>query len=229
MIPLKDVNPREKIPFFTFVLIILNVLAFLFELSMGRHLNVFLGEFGVVPIRFVNNFLSFPFEISNYFPLISSMFLHGGFLHLAGNMLSLWIFGDNVEDKLGHFYYIIFYFLSGFGASISHIIFNISSQVPTIGASGAISGVMGAYFYFFPRAKVLTLIPIFFFFELIEIPAFIFLGLWFAIQIFSGALSFGISSASGIAWWAHIGGFIFGYLFARVFFSKRKRRVIYYL
>lgn len=229
MIPLKDLNPSEKIPFVTYIFIILNVLAFFVELLFSNNLGQFFREFGLIPYNFINNFLNTPFQLKNFIPFFSSLFLHGGFLHLVGNMLSLWIFGDNVEDKLGHFYYLIFYFLSGIGASISHIIFNFNSHIPTIGASGAIAGVMGAYFYFFPRAKVLTLIPIFFFFQLIEIPAFIFLGLWFAIQIFSGALSFASSSATGIAWWAHIGGFIFGYLFARIFFGKKKRRIIYYL
>jgi len=229
MIPLKDVNPREKFPFITYTIIFLNVLVFLFEISLGKNLEVFLNAFGVVPIRFVANFLEYPFDIFNFIPFFSSMFLHGGFLHLIGNMLSLWIFGDNVEDKMGHFFYLIFYFFSGIGASIAHIIFNLSSQIPTIGASGAIAGVMGAYFFFFPRARVLTLVPIFFFFQLIEIPAFIFLGLWFLLQFFSGALSFGMSSSGGVAWWAHIGGFIFGFLVARLFFYKKKRRVFYYL
>lgn len=225
MIPLKDVNPSVKVPFFTYILISFNVLIFIFELSLGENLVSFLKVFGVIPERFIHNFLNYPFDFSNYFPILTSLFLHGGFLHLLGNMLSLWIFGDNVEDKLGHFFYIIFYFLSGIGASIAHIIFNFSSQIPTIGASGAIAGVMGAYFYFFPRARVLTLIPIFFFIQIVEIPAFIFLGLWFALQIFSGALSFGVSSTGGVAWWAHIGGFIFGYLFALIFFRRKKYKL----
>ncbi|MEJ5165899.1 MAG: rhomboid family intramembrane serine protease [Thermoanaerobaculia bacterium] len=228
MIPLKDVNPREKTPFVTYFLIIANVLTFLFEISLGRGLEVFFKEFGVIPLKFVHNFLNYPFDLYNYIPLFTSLFLHGGFLHLAGNMLSLWIFGDNVEDRMGHFFYLFFYFLSGIGASLAHIITNFSSPIPTIGASGAISGVMGAYFYFFPRARVLTLVPIFFFIQLVEIPAFIFLGLWFFLQLFSGALSFG-GGSGGVAWWAHIGGFVFGYLIARIFFFKRKQRIIYYL
>lgn len=228
MIPLKDVNPREKTPFVTYFLIIVNILTFLFEISLGRGIEVFLKEFGVIPLKFVYNFLNYPFDFYNYLPLFTSLFLHGGFLHLLGNMLSLWIFGDNVEDKMGHFFYFLFYFISGIGASLAHIITNFSSPIPTIGASGAISGVMGAYFYFFPRARVLTLIPIFFFIQLVEIPAFIFLGLWFLIQLFSGALSFG-GGSGGVAWWAHIGGFIFGYLIARILFYRKKQRVIYYL
>lgn len=228
MIPLKDVNPREKTPYFTYFLIVANVLAFLFEISQGSGLEAFLKEFGVIPIKFIHNFLNTPFDFYSYIPLFTSLFLHGGLLHLLGNMLYLWIFGDNVEDKMGHFSYFLFYFLSGIGASLAHIITNYSSPIPTIGASGAISGVMGAYFYFFPRARVLTLVPIFFFIQMVEIPAFIFLGFWFVLQLFSGASSF-ISSSGGVAWWAHIGGFVFGYLFARILFFKKKTRNIYYL
>lgn len=229
MIPLRDVNPREKFPFVTYTIIFLNVLIFFYEISLGKNLENFFNNFGVVPLRFVRDLLSSPFDIFNFIPLFSSMFLHGGFLHLIGNMLSLWIFGDNVEDKMGHLFYLIFYFFSGIGASVAHILFNLSSPIPTIGASGAIAGVMGAYFFFFPRARVLTLIPIFFFFQLVEIPAFVFLGLWFFLQIFSGTLSLGSSSSGGVAWWAHIGGFIFGFLIARLLFFKKKKRVIYYL
>ncbi len=226
MIPLKDINPREKIPFFTYFLISINVLIFIFQLGLGDEIEKFFKIFGIIPNKFIYNFLNYPLNPLVYFPLFTSMFFHGGFLHLIGNMLSLWIFGDNVEDRMGHFSYILFYFISGLIASIAHIIFNLSSNIPTIGASGAIAGIMGAYFYFFPRARVLTLIPIFFFFQLVELPAFIFLGLWFAIQIFSGVLSIGFPSAGGVAWWAHIGGFIFGYLFAKLFFHRKKRRYI---
>ncbi len=226
MIPLKDINPREKIPFFTYLLISLNILIFIFQLGLGDEIEKFFRAFGLIPTKFIYSFLNYPTNPFVYLPLFTSMFLHGGFLHLIGNMLSLWIFGDNVEDKMGHFFYIIFYFISGLMASFAHIIFNSSSNIPTIGASGAIAGVMGAYFYFFPRARVLTLIPIFFFFQLVELPAFIFLGLWFAIQIFSGALSIGSPSAGGVAWWAHIGGFIFGYIFAKLFFHKQKKKYI---
>lgn len=230
MIPLRDINPREKFPFVTYTIIFLNILAFLYEISLGKNLEFFLRDFGIIPLRFVRNFLNYPFDISNFLPFLTSMFLHGGFWHLLGNMLSLWIFGDNVEDKMGHFFYLIFYFISGFGASFAHILFNISSPIPTIGASGAIAGVMGAYFFFFPGARVLTLVPVFFFFQLVEIPAFIFLGLWFLLQIFSGSLTLAAAPSGGVAWWAHIGGFIFGFIFARLFFyKKKKRRIIYYL
>lgn len=228
MIPLKDINPREKFPFFTYLIILLNVFIFLFEISKGSGIEEFFRYFGLIPKKFVYFFFSEPLNINIYIPFITSIFLHGGLLHLLGNMISLWIFGDNVEDKMGHFVFIFFYFFSGFFASFIHILFNFYSSVPTIGASGAIAGVMGSYFYFFPRARVLTILPLFFFFQIVEIPAFVFLGLWFLIQFFSGVLSLGIPSAGGIAWWAHIGGFLFGYIFSAVFF-KRKRRIIYYL
>jgi len=139
------------------------------------------------------------------------MFLHGGWLHLFGNMLYLWIFGDNVEDRLGHLRYLIFYLLSGIGASFVHIWLNPSSRLPTIGASGAIAGVMGAYFTLYPRARVITLLPFFFFFYLVEIPAFFFLGFWFILQFVSGSTALLTRLPhGGIAWWAHVGGFLFG-------------------
>ena len=143
------------------------------------------------------------------------MFLHGSFLHLLGNMWSLYIFGDNVEDRLGHFRYLMFYLLCGLASGVSHLVINWHSEIATIGASGAIAGVMGAYFVLYPQAKVLTLIPIFFFFHFVELPAFLFLGIWFLFQFMSAAAS--SSQAGGIAWWAHIGGFVFGIIFLKLF------------
>jgi membrane associated rhomboid family serine protease len=142
------------------------------------------------------------------------MFLHGGFFHLLGNMWFLYIFGDNVEDRLGHFRYLVFYLLCGLTSGISHLFLNWTSQIPTIGASGAIAGVMGAYFLLYPGAKVLTLVPIFFFLHFIEIPAFLFLGFWIFFQFFNAAFS---PQLGGIAWWAHIGGFFFGIIFLKLF------------
>src|SRR5204863_5588398 len=145
-------------------------------------------------------------------PFLTSMFLHGGWLHLIGNMWYLWIFGDNVEDRLGHFAYLIFYLLCGLGAGIVHTILNYQTVVPSVGASGAIAGVLGAYVVSYPGAKVLTLIPIFIFVQFIEIPALIVLGLWFVMQFFNGAAALATTSANGggVAWWAHVGGFIIG-------------------
>jgi len=215
MIPIRDTIRSKNYPVVNITIIILNVLFFIIELSKGEGLNRFIFIYGLVPARY-----SIP-SISSYFTLgqqllsfISFMFLHGGFLHLLGNMWSLYIFGDNVEDRLGHLRYLLFYLLCGFASGISHLFVNWNSQIPTIGASGAIAGVMGAYMILYPKSRILTLIPIFFFFQFIEIPAVFFLGIWFIFQFLSAA---GIGGQGGIAWWAHIGGFIFGIVFLRLF------------
>jgi len=153
-------------------------------------------------------------------PFFTSMFLHAGWLHLVGNMWFLWIFADNVEDILGHFNFLIFYIACGLAASFAHFIVNLNSAVPAVGASGAIAGVLGAYIVMFPRARVLTLVPIFIFLEVVEIPAFVFLGIWFIYQFFLGMMSVG-SYGAGVAFWAHIGGFIAGVLLLNIFLKKR--------
>ena len=215
MIPIRDTIRSETYPIINYVLIALNILAFLVEQSLGRNLNEFVFTYGLVPARY-----SVP-QISAYFTtaqqmiaFLTFMFLHGGFFHLLGNIWFLYIFGDNVEDRLGHFRYLAFYLLCGLASGISHLFLNWTSQIPTIGASGAIAGVMGAYFILYPRAKVLTLIPIFFFIQFVEIPAFLFLGFWIFFQFLSAAFS---AQAGGIAWWAHIGGFVFGIIFLKLF------------
>lgn len=191
------------------------------ELGMGPHLNLFFQYFGFIPYVFFQH----PWHI---LPLFTAMFLHGGLMHLFGNMLTLWIFGDNVEDTMGHGRYVIFYFTCGIFASLTHAIFNPSSTLPSIGASGAIAGVMGAYMIYFPHARVLTLVPIFFFLQLMEIPAFLFLGLWFFLQFFSGtlALTSTFYQAGGVAWWAHIGGFVAGIVLGMLFRRRDGRRII---
>ncbi len=216
MIPIRDTVRSETYPIVNNALIALNVFVFLIELSKGPGLNHFIYVYGLVPARY-----TVP-EISAYFTtgqqviaLFSFMFLHGGFFHLFGNMWFLYIFGDNVEDQLGHLRYLIFYIVCGLASGISHIALNWTSQVPTIGASGAIAGVMGAYFILFPRARVLTLVPLLIFFPFIEIPAFVFLGIWFLFQFMSAATY--SAQVAGIAWWAHIGGFIFGIIFLKLF------------
>ena len=185
-------------------------------------------KFGVVPLK-VSHYsqvsdLTF---ISTFFPFISSMFLHGGFIHLIGNMWFLWIFGDNIEDKLGHFKYLGFYILCGIIASSVHVFFNSQSKVPCIGASGAIAAVLGAYMITFPRARVVTIVPLFIFIQIIELPAIVVLGFWFVIQFFNGAISITSSaSGAGVAWWAHIGGFAAGiiiFYIIRIFFNKTDR------
>jgi membrane associated rhomboid family serine protease len=216
MIPIRDTIRSETYPIVNSCIIAVNILVFLVELSQGQRLDVFIKIYGLVPARY-----SIP-QVGEYFTtgqqvlsFLTFMFLHGGFLHLLGNMWSLYIFGDNVEDRLGHFRYLVFYLLCGLASGISHLVLNWQSLLPTIGASGAIAGVMGAYFILYPRAKVLTLVPIFFFFQFIELPAFLFLGIWFLFQFISAA---GASAqAGGIAWWAHIGGFVFGVIFLKLF------------
>jgi membrane associated rhomboid family serine protease len=215
LIPIRDTIRSETYPITNYVLIALNILAFFVEQSLGRNLNEFIFTYGLVPARY-----SIP-QISAHFTtgqqviaFLTFMFLHGGFFHLLGNMWFLYIFGDNVEDRLGHFRYLAFYLLCGLASGISHLFLNWTSQIPTIGASGAIAGVMGAYFILYPRAKVLTLVPIFFFLHFIKIPAFVFLGFWIFFQFLSAAFS---AQTGGIAWWAHIGGFIFGIIFLKLF------------
>jgi membrane associated rhomboid family serine protease len=215
LIPIRDTIRSETYPVINYVLIALNVMAFLIEQSMGRNLNEFIFTYGLVPARYSIAQISAHFTTDQQMiALLTFMFLHGGFFHLLGNMWFLYIFGDNVEDRLGHFRYLAFYLLCGLASGISHLFLNWTSQIPTIGASGAIAGVMGAYFILYPRAKVLTLVPIFFFLHFIEIPAFLFLGFWIFFQFLNAAFS---TQAGGIAWWAHIGGFIFGIIFLKLF------------
>jgi membrane associated rhomboid family serine protease len=213
MIPLRDNVPSSRFPAVTLGIIVLNVLAFLQELKLGRHVQDFLLEYGIVPARYtradVAQYFSLPEQIV---PFFTSMFLHGGWIHLLGNMWILWIFGDNVEDRLGRARYIGLYLAGGVAAALLHIYTNAGSLVPTLGASGAIAAVMGAYFRFYPQAKVETLVPPFFFGPTFVLPAVLFLGWWFLLQFFNGALSLGAHSErfSGVAWWAHVGGFLFG-------------------
>jgi membrane associated rhomboid family serine protease len=211
MIPLGDTIPSRTVPFINYLLIGLNVVVFFFELSLGRHLNEFIFNFGVVPARVVEALTTGYVRPAVFLPFITSMFLHGGWWHLIGNMLFLYIFGDNVEDMFGHIRYLLFYLVAGCAAAATQVYINSSSDVPMVGASGAIAGVLGAYVLMFPGARVVTLIPIFIFFQVVELPAFVFLGIWFLIQIFSGMMALGIGAdAGGVAWWAHIGGFVVG-------------------
>jgi membrane associated rhomboid family serine protease len=215
MIPLRDTIQAKNYPVINNVLIGINTLVFLIQLTKGQALNQFIFTYGLVPARY-----SVP-EVSSYFSFgqqafsfLSFMFLHGGFLHLLGNMWFLYIFGDNVEDRLGHLRYLIFYLLCGWISGLFHLFINWHSQIPTIGASGAIAGVMGAYFILYPKSRILTLIPIFIIPYFIEIPAFFFLGIWFLLQFLSVAWAKG---QGGIAWWAHIGGFIVGIIILKLF------------
>ena len=220
MIPLRDDNPSQRAPVITRLVIVANVLAFMVELSVGEARGEFLREWGVVPGRLFAAFTgetSLPVELMTVF---TSMFLHGGWLHLIGNMWFLWIFGDNVEDAIGSPGYLGFYLAAGAVAAGFHAALMPGSPVPTVGASGAIAGVLGAYAQAFPRARVLTLVPIFFFFQVVAIPALVLLGLWFLMQFLSASLSTG-GASGGVAWWAHIAGFVFGFI-AMAMFRRRR-------
>ncbi|MFC1856565.1 rhomboid family intramembrane serine protease [Thermodesulfobacteriota bacterium] len=216
MIPIRDTIPSKNYPIVNNILIGTNILIFLVELTLGQDLNQFIYTYGLVPARYtmpqVASYFSFGQQL---FSLVSFMFLHGGFWHILGNMWFLYIFGDNVEDRLGPLRYLFFYLGCGFLSGISHLLLNLHSDLPTIGASGAIAGVMGAYFILYPKAKILTLIPIIFIPWFIEIPAFFFLGIWFLLQFISAAGSH--ADIGGIAWWAHIGGFVFGIVLLKIF------------
>src|SRR4051794_5608146 len=215
MIPLRDVIPSRTTPYVTVTIIILNALAWLFEISMPReNLSVFLQVWGVVPAAFIP------------VTLVSSMFLHGSWSHVIGNMWYLWIFGDNVEDRLGHGRFIAFYLLCGIVASFGQIALDPGSTLPMIGASGAIAGVMGGYFVLYPQSRVLTLIPLIIIWEIIELPAIMLLGFWFLMQLFSaGAIAVTASTGAGsggVAFMAHVAGFVVG-MIGVLIFRKRQR------
>ncbi len=212
MIPLRDDNPTEITPIITVTTIVLCVLVFLYEVSLPAHNNeIFVYMYGAIP-AVVFGYVQLPPEFMNlpvYGTLLSSMFLHGGWMHLIGNMLYLWIFGNNIEDVMGHTKFVLFYAICGVVAALSHAFIDPESTIPMIGASGAISGVLGAYLMLFPRARVLVFIPIGFFSQMIYVPAAVVLGLWFLMQVFSGGMNVG-HEGGGVAFFAHIGGFIAG-------------------
>jgi membrane associated rhomboid family serine protease len=248
MIPLKDDAPRVGTPYVTYTLILLNTIIFLFELRIGpAGREVLFLRLGVVPafiqsVVLNNGYLTsqsirelldvapnfgqirYVTPAAAFLPVLTSMFLHGGWLHLIFNMWALWIFGDNVEDRLGHAWYLVFYLICGVAAALFHTLLNASSVMPTVGASGAIAGVMGAYFLLYPRARVLTLVPLFFVF-FVWLPAWVVLGYWFVAQFLSGAatsIAHSGNSAS-IAFWAHVGGFLTGMLLIKLFPSRARR------
>jgi membrane associated rhomboid family serine protease len=211
MIPLYDDLPRLRFPIINVLLIAANVVVFFHELSLGRHqTDAFMMMYGMVPSH-VGQALQSGTGIGLALqPLFTSMFIHSGWLHIIGNMWFLWIFGDNTEDALGHFGYLFFYLACGIAGGVTHVIANWGSNLPAVGASGAIAGVMGAYIILYPRARILTLIILVIFFFTVRLPAVVVIGVWFAIQFFSGIGSLGMTQAGGVAFWAHIGGFIFG-------------------
>jgi membrane associated rhomboid family serine protease len=217
-IPLKDDNPTFRFPFITIFLIGTNIFIFFYQIFSSQGLKYFILKMGVIPWAITH--LKSSILIADIFPpltLLSSMFIHAGFFHLFGNMLYLWIFGNNIEDFLGPIKFLIFYILSGIGATLTHIMFYPNSTKPMVGASGAIAGVLGAYLILYPYARVHTLVFLFFFIRIIPIPAGIILSLWFIIQVMN------VGFGGGIAWFAHIGGFLIGIILIKIFSKKRRK------
>ncbi|MBM4429101.1 MAG: rhomboid family intramembrane serine protease [Chloroflexi bacterium] len=217
MIPLRDINPRRRFPLVTIGLIGVNVAIFVYELLLPGQdaLNYFARNWGLVPAQLVQ------LQPRAILTVFTSMFLHGGLFHLGSNMLYLWIFGDNIESALGWFRFIVFYLLCGIGAALGQVLVDTRSMIPMIGASGAISGILGAYLILYPRAEVETLVFIGYFVRLVRMPALIVLGLWILLQLASGLLSLGIQATGGVAFFAHIGGFFTGVLLIGLFRRRR--------
>ena len=216
MIPLRDVIPSRTTPYVTVSLVVINALVFLYQLSLGDDINNFVFTYGLVPADF------------SWVSVVTSMFLHGGFLHVAGNMLYLWIFGDNVEDRMGHGRFLAFYLLCGAAAALAQTAVRPDSTIAMVGASGAIAGVMGAYFVLYPHSRIVTLVPLFVFIQIMEVPAILFLGFWFLLQFLSGVGSIAATAgepAGGIAFWAHIAGFVAGISGVLVFRRRERQKV----
>lgn len=216
MFPLRDNVPSRSWPLITVLLIAANFYVFYQELILSdAALDRMIHALGLVPADFLARLAHEPFAFTTYLPFVTNLFLHGGWMHILGNMWYLWIFGDNIEDRLGKFRFFFFYILCGVLANAAQVIVDPLSPVPTVGASGAISGVLGAYLMLFPTARIATLIPLFPIFPIIQIPALLFLPVWFLLQLQQGALAL-FTSGAGIAWWAHIGGFAAGFVLVRI-------------
>jgi membrane associated rhomboid family serine protease len=222
MFPLRDNIPSRRYPVVNLGLILLNIVFFIYELQQGVALEGFIRSHGFVPASFVRQWAVGALT-AGLLPVFTSLFLHGGFLHLLSNMWMLWIFGDNVEDSMGPVRYLCFYLLCGAISVLAQASLAPNSTLPLVGASGAISGVLGAYFILYPRARILTLLPIVILFYLVEVPAYVFLGLWFLLQVLRGYVEVRADAATGqggVAWWAHIGGFFAGMVLVRLFAEK---------
>lgn len=221
MIPIRDTIHAQRFPAVNTTLIVINVLIFFFEASLGPAAQEDLvSNYGLVPSGFWSG------GAVHWLTIFTSMFLHGSWIHVLSNMLALYIFGDNVEDRLGHGRYLVFYLLGGTLAALAHLWAYPTSQLPTVGASGAIAAVLGGYLILYPNAKVITLVPIFFFITVVHVPVVIYLGLWFVSQLLSGALSLAADTfqSGGVAWWAHIGGFVAGMALVKLFAPRQRRR-----
>ncbi|MEW6547315.1 MAG: rhomboid family intramembrane serine protease [Bacillota bacterium] len=224
MIPLHDDIPSRRYPVVTRLLVAVSVLVFLYEVTLGpRELWLVVHTLGVVPARYLPLERLFAYGWVLIIPLVTSIFLHGGWMHLLSNMLYLWIFGDNVEDRMGHGRFLLFYLLAGAIGNAAHILADPTSRVPAIGASGAIAGVLGAYLVSFPSARVATLVPLGIFLTVVQVPAVLFLFGWFLLQLANGVAALGVPSAQQVAWWAHIGGFLSGLVLVGFFAGDRRR------
>lgn len=221
MIPIRDQIKPRRTPIINYLLIAVNIIVFMLQWSAGANQESMVYEFALIPASFSDGI-----DLSEIRDVFTSMFMHAGLMHLLGNMLYLWIFGDNVEDAMGHFKYLLFYLAGGFVASIAHIFVNPSSQIPTVGASGAIAAALGAYLVLYPQSRVATFIPLGFFMTLRMLPASIVLIMWFVLQLFNGVLTLGAADVGGTAFWAHIGGFVFGAFIALFFRGKRRTRQV---
>ena len=217
MIPIRDEIPTRRVPVVNYLLITVNILVFVLMWLAGSSEEAVVYQFAMIPSNFTNGV-----DLGDVTDIFTSMFMHAGFAHIAGNMLYLWIFGDNVEDRLGHAGYLAFYLVGGVVASLAHLLTNPGSQIPTVGASGAIAAVLGAYLVLFPQSRIVTFIPLGFFTRLTVVPAIIVLGFWFILQLFSGVLSVGGPDVGGVAFWAHIGGFVAGVVMAKLLASGRR-------
>jgi len=227
LFPIYDENPAKTVPWITLSLILTNVFVFVYELSLesAGKLQQLLQTTTLIPYEITHGVKLVPHIPSiGILAIFTSMFMHGGWLHIIGNMWYLWIFGNNIEESLGHFKYLFFYLLCGVGGAIGHILSQPNSQVPTLGASGAIAGVLAAYLILFPNARIVTIVPIFFFIQVIRLPAILLIGLWFFIQLASGVGSLSTQTSGGVAWFAHIGGFITGILLVLILPKKKARQ-----
>ena len=222
MIPIRDENPTRRVPFVNYTLIVINILVFFWQVSLGPASELVLYRMALIPLD-----VTIGFDLNDLRSIFTSMFMHAGLVHLLGNMLYLWIFGDNVEDALGHARYLFFYLAGGVAASLTHVFLYPLSQVPTVGASGAIAATLGAYLLLFPHRRVVTLIPFGFFIHIARLPAVIVLGMWFLLEFVQGTLALGMAQLGGVAFWAHIGGFVFGMLVGPRL-RLRERPVIYW-
>ena len=218
MIPIRDQIPTRHVPVVNYLLIAANILVFVLMWLAGPYQESLVYQFAMIPAN-----LTTGLNLADIADIFTGMFMHAGILHLGGNMLYLWIFGDNVEDSMGSVKYLAFYLVGGVVASLTHILTNPGSQIPTVGASGAIAAVLGAYLVLYPQSRVLTIIPLGFFMRMTLIPASIVLGLWFVLQLFSGFLSLGGPDVGGVAFWAHIGGFLSGVVLAKLLANRRKQ------